>query len=208
MKGRSALAAPSARATRGRSVLAAPSASRAMGAAIVLAGMSAAIAGCGATTVRVTAAPTLDDAARVGFESTLSIGIGWPLDFSGRSHHFVQARGVVGGGLDRATDSGVVLSGGELDFIYWGEPHLDARFGLHFGYRKTVDRPSRPDASTMGLHLAALPIVWTSGSSWMVPQLVVGPELRAEYVWDGANPARAIVSLPLVIEGNFLAAGD
>ncbi len=39
-------------------------------------------------------------------------------------------------------------------------------------------------------------------------QLVIGPELRAEHVGDGVNPGRAIASLPLVIEGNFLAAGD
>lgn len=175
---------------------------------IALAIGAIAIAGCGATTVRVTAAPTLDDAARVGFESTLSIGIGWPLDFSGRSHHFVQGRGVVGGGLDRSTEKSVVLAGGELDYIYWGEPALDVRFGLHLGYRKVSDVPARPEASTVGFHLAALPIVRSSGSSWMVPQLVIGPEVRAEYVWDGVNPGRAIASLPLVIEGNFLAAGD
>ena len=173
---------------------------------VVLAGLAC---GCGASTVRVAVGPTLDSAARVGVESTFSIGIGWPLDFHGRSHHFVQARGAVGGGLDRQAERPVVVASGELDYIYWGEPKLDVRFGMHVGLRMLPDTQGASDSHVFGAHAAVLPIVLTWPSSWMVPQIVLGPELRAEYVWtDATHPSRALVSLPLVIEGNLLAAGD
>lgn len=171
--------------------------------------LAALACGCGASTVRVAVGPTLDNAARVGVESTLSIGIGWPLDFQGRSHHFVQARGAVGGGLDRAAEQAVFLTSGELDYIYWAEPKLDLRLGLHVGLRKLLASTSAAESHAIGAHAAVLPIVLTWPSSWMVPQLVIGPELRADYVWtDATTPSRTIVALPLVIEGNLLAAGD
>ncbi|MFO0590999.1 MAG: hypothetical protein U0441_25875 [Polyangiaceae bacterium] len=159
--------------------------------------------------MRLAVGPTLDSAARVGVESTLSFGIGWPLDFKGRSHHFVQARGAVGGGLDRAGEQAVFLTSGELDYIYWAEPKLDVRFGMHVGLRKLLESTSATESHSFGAHAAVLPIALTWPSSWMVPQIVIGPELRAEYVWtDATHPSRTIVSLPLVIEGNLLAAGD
>ncbi len=176
---------------------------------VVVAAVGALACGCGASTLRLAVGPTLDSSARVGVESTLSFGLGWPLDFHGRSHHFVQARGAVGGGLDRQAEQPVFLVSGELDYLYWAEPELDVRFGLHFGHRKVFDSPAASDSHAFGAHAAVLPIVLTWPSSVMVPQLVLGPELRADYVWSDAKlPSRAIVSLPFVIEASLLAAGD
>src|SRR5262249_8817023 len=79
------------------------------------------LTGCGATTIRVEVAPTLDSGGRVGVESALSIGIGMPVDFHGRSHHYLQALSSLGGGLDGRSRSGEFLAAVGLDYIYWAE---------------------------------------------------------------------------------------
>src|SRR4051812_34593961 len=94
------------------------------------------LGGCGASSIRVGIGPTVDTGGRVGVESTLSLGIGMPLDYRGRSHHFLQAQASTGGGLDSQTKGGMVALGTALDYIYWAEPKLDVRVGAHFAYRK------------------------------------------------------------------------
>lgn len=167
-----------------------------------------ALCGCGASTLRVTAAPTLDTAGKVGFESMLSFGIGMPLDYHGRSQHYLQARVTGGGGLDGQSGKGLFFVGGETDYIYWAEPSFDVRFGLHGFYRKLPDTLQSVEGGAFGAHVALLPAVVQGLSTWIVPQFVLGPELRVDYVGMHGAPGRAQFSIPLVIEGNLLGAGD
>lgn len=144
----------------------------------------------------------------MGVESTFSIGIGTPLDFKGRSHHFLQALGSIGGGFDGRTASGMVVAGADLDYIYWAEPRLDVRAGAHFSYVQ----PAKDGSEKLygaGAHIGILPALVQLESSWMAPQLVLGPEFRLTYLWsDPPGAARTLFSLPLVAELNLLAAGD
>jgi hypothetical protein len=141
-----------------------------------------------------------------------SAGLGWPLSFQGRSHDFAQGRATVGGGVDGRSGKPLVVAGGEVDYIHWAEPALDLRAGAHLLYRRlTIDDPTRKDihGGAIGGHVGLYPIAGGSDSSWLVYHFLLGPEVRAEYVWTG-SPAdsRAIVSVPFVAEILFLAAGD
>jgi hypothetical protein len=162
------------------------------------------LAGCGATTVRVDVAPTLDTNGRPGVESTASVGIGMPVDFHGRSHHFVQGRAALGGGLDGRTRSGEVVAAGQVDYIYWAEPRLDLHTGVRLAYRQ-VGGDQRTGG--VGGTLDVLPIVAGDDGGWLIRHFTVGPELRAEYLW-GAGGSRGLFALPLVLDLSFLAAGD
>jgi hypothetical protein len=167
------------------------------------------LAGCGATTVRVDMAPTVDSDGHAGFESTFSIGIGTPVDFNGRSHHYIQTLGSIGGGLDGATSSGSFVSTLSLDYIYWAEPIMDIRTGLRFAYRSTPGVDDSPLLYGFGGQIGVLPIVVGADGSWLPVHICLGPELRLEHMWsnpDGHD--RSLFSLPLVAEINFLAAGD
>lgn len=163
------------------------------------------LAGCGATTIRLETAPTLDTGGRPGFESLVSLGVGLPLDFRGRSHHFIQARAAVGGGVDGQTARGMFVAVTDLDYIYWAEPRLDLRAGLRLSYRNTGD------AKLFGLggRLGLLPIVHGDDANWLVWHFCLGPELRIESLWsDSTGAQRGLFSVPLIAELNFLAAGD
>jgi len=85
--------------------------------------------GCGATSIRLSVGPSLDDSGNAGFESTLSLGGGMPLEYSGRSHHYVQASAHAGGGYEGKTDVAFFSTGGQLDYIYFAEPKLLDRAG-------------------------------------------------------------------------------
>jgi hypothetical protein len=169
---------------------------------------SLSVLGCGATTFRVTAGPTLDTAGGAGFESLVSIGLGWPLDFHGRSHHFIQGRATLGGGHSSRAQKGVVIAGAELDYIHWAGS-FNVRAGLHGLYRSLPDNQDPTDEHAFGAHLGIYPAVLDDGSGWLVPLLLIGPELRVEYLGT-SDPAAALghASLPLVIEITALAAGD
>jgi len=161
--------------------------------------------GCGATTVRLELAPTLDTGGHPGFEVALGGAIGMPLDYRGRSHHFIQVRPSIGGGLDGATRRGMVVAATDVDYIYWAEPRMDVRGGLRLSYRRVEDTK----LYGLGARLGLLPIVTGNDGSWLVAHLCVGPELRFENLWgDPGSASRGLFSVPLVIEGNFLAAGD
>lgn len=167
------------------------------------------LGGCGASTIRVDLAPTVDAGGHVGVESTLSLGGGMPLDYHGRSHHYVQALGSVGGGLDGRTASAMFVAAGGLDYIYWAEPTLDVRVGARFAYRAIPDAVSPTKLYGLGSHLAILPMVVKSDYGWSVTHLCLGPELRLEYLWsDPPGLGRGMFSLPLVLELNALMAGD
>ena len=101
------------------------------------------LGGCGATTLRVETTPTIDTGGRPGFESMFSLGIGMPLDFHGRSHHYAQARAALGGRLDGRTARGMFVVAGDVDYIYWAEPHLDVRAGLRASFATIPRRAGR-----------------------------------------------------------------
>jgi len=161
--------------------------------------------GCGATTLRLELTPTLDTGGRPGFESTFGVGVGLPLDYHGRSHHFIQTRGSLGGGFDGQSRSGMFVTAADVDYIHWAEPRMDVRAGMRLSYRNTATGKLYGFGGRLGL----LPIVLKNDGNWIVAHLCVGPELRLEGLWGDADRAsRGLFSLPLVIEGNFLGAGD
>src|SRR5690242_10967431 len=95
------------------------------------------LCGCGATTLRIEAAPSVDTNGNAGFESTLSLGIGWPLDIPSRSHHYIQGLSSIGGGVNTDPSAGLFVGAVAFDYIYWAEPHMDLRVGARFAYRST-----------------------------------------------------------------------
>jgi hypothetical protein len=163
------------------------------------------VLGCGATTVRLELVPTVDSGGHVGFEVALGGGIGLPLDYSGRSHHFIQAREELGGGLDGQSRRAMFVTATDVDYVYWAEPRMDIRGGLRLSYRSLTDQK----LYGLGARLGLLPIVKGDDGNWLVAHLCVGPELRFENLFgDPSTGSRGLFSVPLVIEGNFLAAGD
>jgi len=167
------------------------------------------LSGCGASTIRVEVAPTIDGDGRAGFSSALALGIGMPLDFHGRSHHFLQALGSVGGGLDGRTRSGAFVGSAGIDYIYWAEPVLDVRAGMRASFEEL--KPGAGGASLRGVggQLGILPMVAQNNANWLVMHLCLGPEARVEALWSSPpDRVRSLFSLPLVLELNLLAAGD
>jgi hypothetical protein len=155
--------------------------------------------------VRVELSPTIDTGGKPGFESVLSLGVGMPLDFRGRSHHYFQVRGGAGGGYEGASHAGMFVGALDVDYLYWAEPRLDVRAGLRLSHRRT----SRDEKLYgLGARLGLIPIVLHDDASWIVSQLAIGPELRLEHLWSDPDKPRGQFSVPLVIEGNFLGAGD
>ena len=175
----------------------------------LLLGCACLLAGCGATTIRVEVAPTIDGGGRAGVESALSLGIGMPLDYHGRSHHYLQGLASLGGGLDGPSRSGEFLAAVGADYIYWAEPTLDVRAGGRYSFRKLGEAAGGTNLHGFGGHLGILPMVTQSDGNWMVMHLCLGPEARVEALWSSPPAAvRSLFSLPLVLELNLLAAGD
>ena len=166
-------------------------------------------AGCGATSVRLTAAPTVDARAQPGFEAALAIGIGMPVDYSpGRSHQFLQEHTALGGGIDGPTRAGMFTLTQSIDYIRWLEPRADFRAGTHFAFHDVhLAGDARLQRYGFGTHVGLLPHVWADDTTWLVRHLCVGPELRADAL-RGPDGWTGRFSLPLAIELNFLAAGD
>lgn len=170
----------------------------------VLAACGLLACGCGATTVRVELAPVVDSQGRGGFESTVGLGVGLPLDYGGRSRHYIQARASAGGGVDSASRAPMFTSALDADYLYWAG-RLDLRAGLRLSYRSTADTK----LYGLGARLGISPVVWGDESGWLVSHVCVGPELRVESLWsDPGGASRALFSAPLVVEANFLGAGD
>lgn len=155
--------------------------------------------------MRLEIAPAVDTQGRAGFESALGLGVGMPLDHRGRSHHFFQVRGSAGGGLDGATRGPMFATALDADYLHWAEPRMDVRAGLRLSYRSAGD----DKLYGLGARLGLLPIVRADDGGWLLSHLCIGPELRLERIFgDPDRASRGLFSLPLVIEGNFLAAGD
>jgi hypothetical protein len=165
--------------------------------------------GCGATTVRAAIGPTLDSQGKVGVETTFGVGIGTPVDFRGRSHHFLQVMPSLGGGLDGRTREGVFRLATDVDYIYWAGSNMDIRGGMRLSYRTIPSVPDAPGFYGFGGHFAFLPVVKGDEGGWLVTHFCIGPELQLEYLWsDPAGISRSLISLPLVFDLTFLGAGD
>jgi hypothetical protein len=165
--------------------------------------------GCGATSARLGVGPAIDSNGRVTIESTFSLGFGMPLDYEGRSKHYLQAASFIGGGADVDTGAKIFTTGLGVDYIYWGHRRFDVRTGAYFVYRYRPE-PSRDlDLLGLGAHLGLMPIVKGTDSDIFVPQVCIGPEFRIDQTWDASsNRSRTQFTVPLVVEFNLLAAGD
>jgi hypothetical protein len=174
------------------------------------------LAGCGATTLRIAIAPTVDVAGGaaaaggnvVGVMGSVAFGIGWPLDLQHRSQHFMQGLAWAGDGIDGYSGHQLQTAGVDLDYIGWLRQSLHVRAGSGFVFHNVVDGAGTKRYG-FGGHIGVMPIVGGSDASWLVHHVVVGPELRADLLFsDDAGGMRAVLSLPLVVELDFLAAGD
>lgn len=165
--------------------------------------------GCGATSARLGVGPAIDSLGRVSIESTFTLGLGMPLDFKERSHHYLQGLGFAGGSSDVDSQVKGPTVGLGVDYIYWAHPRFDVRTGAYFVYRNR-DEPMRElDLSGLGVHLALMPVLTNKNSDIFVPQLCIGPDIRVDQSWDAhSRRSRAQFAIPIVIEFNLLAAGD
>ncbi len=165
--------------------------------------------GCGASSARLGVGPVVDSNSNVGIESTFSLGFGMPLDYRGRSKHYLQGLGFVGGGADVDTGAKIVTTGIGADYIYWAHPRFDVRTGVYFVYRNRDEMAKERDLFGLGAHVALMPVATGSDSNIFVPQFCIGPEFRVDQSWDSnSNISRAYFGFPLVLEVNLLAAGD
>lgn len=168
-----------------------------------------ALPACGASSARIGVGPVLDSDDNVAIESTFSLGFGMPLDYKGRSQHYLQGLGFVGGGVDVDSDAKIVTTGLGADYIYWAHPRFDLRAGLQFAYRNRQAEPHEKDLMGLGGHVAFMAVAAHDDSSWIVPQLCFGPEVRIDQMWDSkTGKERTHFAFPLVVEVNLLAAGD
>lgn len=167
------------------------------------------LAGCGASSARLGVGPMVDSNRNVGIEATFSLGFGMPLDYHGRSKHFLQGLAFAGGGADVDTGAKIGTTGIGVDYIYWAHPRVDVRSGMYFVYRNRADMPKERDLLGVGAHLALMPVANNSNSSIFLPQFCIGPEFRVDQSWDAnTGKSRAHFGFPLVIEVNLLAVGD
>lgn len=172
-------------------------------------GLLVTMTGCGATSGRLGVGPVFDSAGRVAIETTFSLGLGTPLDFKGRSQHYAQALVFGGGSSDVDVDAQGPTFGLGLDYIYWAHPRFDVRTGIYFVNRDREEAMKERNLFGFGAHLSLLPVLTKSHSNISVPQLCIGPDLRIDQTWDvNSRLSRSQFSVPLVVELNFLVAGD
>ncbi|MFO0758883.1 MAG: hypothetical protein U0359_20490 [Byssovorax sp.] len=165
--------------------------------------------GCGATTVRAAVGPTLDGQGKPGVEASFGLGIGTPLDFHGRSRHYLQVMPSLGGGLEGRSRRGQFRAAADVDYIYWAGSRMDFRAGMRLSYRSVPNDDTAPGLYGLGGHFGLLPVIVGDESGWLVTHFSIGPELHVEYLWsDPAGASRPLVSLPLAIDLTFLGAGD
>lgn len=164
---------------------------------------------CGATSARLSVGPVLDSKNNVAIESTFSLGFGMPVDYSGRSRHFVQGLAFIGGGADVDTGGKIFTTGIGADHIYTPNRRFNLRSGMYFVYRNRDEKPQERDLLGWGAHLALMPVGASDDSSYIVPQFCVGPEFRVDQSWDAdKGTPRTHFGFPLVLEVNLLVAGD
>ena len=160
-------------------------------------------------TLRLSAGPELGSNGDAGFDAMLNVGIGTPLDFEGRSHHYLQAHGSLGGGGTGAPLSGQFTALGGFDYIYWAEPRLVMRTGVLFAYRSVWDAPVASDLGGAGGHLALLPVVKLFEGGPMEALFAMGPDVRVLGLTSfGTSPGGPTFAVPLVAELDVFAAGD
>jgi hypothetical protein len=95
----------------------------------------------------------------------------------------------------------------DVDHIYWIASRLDTRAGLHVAFQSVPDQNTIRNGA--GAHAAIVPMVFQDDRSWLVTQVCVGPEIRAEVLsGNPAGGALGVFSLPLLVELNLLGAGD
>jgi len=132
-----------------------------------------------------------------------------PLDYNGRSHHYVQAQAFTGGGYvgtnDNQKDAGYFTFGAQADYIYYAEDKLIVRAGVPLTGRFPSDASGEENFAALGVHLALLPVVAGGSGGPMVGLLCLGPDVRVEKLFA---PGEARFSLPVVLEGVVFAAGD
>lgn len=165
--------------------------------------------GCGASSARLSVGPMLDSKSNVAIEATFSLGFGMPLDYKGRSRHFLQGLAFVGGGSDVDTGDKIFTTGLGADHIYAAHPRFNLRSGMYFVYRNRDEKPHERDFLGWGAHLALMPVGAFDDSSFIVPQFCFGPEFRLDQSWDAhVGIPRTHFGVPLVVEVNLLVAGD
>ena len=183
-----------------------------------------AAAGCGATSVRVALAPSIDTRRQLGFEATVSVAAGWPLDYHGQSRHYVQARTGVGGVIQQGSTGDPRpqwphgpqwIFRADLDSLHWALPRVDLRAGAGLARRFASDGEGAGSSNggsaswSAAGYFALLPVIHANdGGHPAVRQLCIGPELRAEALFGDDGSRGGSFSLPLVVELNLLMAGD
>lgn len=139
----------------------------------------------------------------------MSLGLGTPLDFSHRSHHYMQALGAIGGGLDGNTGSREFLARADVSYIYWMLPRLDLRTGAGYSYREVGSGTGLRRWNAVGGHFGLMPVVYERKSNWIPIQVAVGAEMRVDWLFDEkTSNVHSLFSFPVIAEVNFLAAGD
>lgn len=170
--------------------------------------LSAGLMGCGATSARLSLAPTLDGAGRGGFEAFLSLGVGMPLDYTGRSHHFVQALISGGGGMDSRTHAGMGLAALDADYLYRGDQVMDIRVGGRMSMRGVGGR-GEPMMYGLGASFAWMPILREESGQVLVLHWNLGAEFRIDHFWSDLKEAdHTLFSPALVADANLLITGD
>lgn len=168
-----------------------------------------AMTGCGATSVRLGVGPSIDSRGRWAVESTFSLGFGMPLDYKGRSEHYLQGLGFVGGTSNIDSDGQGPTFGFGADYIYWAHPRFDLRTGAYFVYRNRDEPMKELDLFGLGAHLSLLPVLTKRNSDVFVPQVCIGPDFRIDQTWDANSRLnRTQLTVPLILEFNLLTAGD
>src|SRR5690349_9184426 len=120
---------------------------------------------CGASSARLSIGPVLDSETHASIESTFSLGFGMPVDYHGRSQHYMQGLAFVGGGGDLDTGDKIVTTGVGANYIYWAAPRFDVRTGLYFVYRNRDEKPNERDLFGFGGHLGIMPVTTDWGES-------------------------------------------
>lgn len=168
------------------------------------------LSGCGASTLRLAAGPEMDSGGHGGFEVMVGLGIGTPLDFMGRSHHFLQVHGDLGGGATGEASAGQFTALGGGDYMYLADPHFALRTGVLFAYRAIWESEgSALDFTGVGGHAALLPIVKMYDGGPMAMMINLGPDIRVMRYWGlGPKNGGPVFAVPIALELSVLAVGD
>ncbi|MCB9596213.1 MAG: hypothetical protein H6719_26055 [Sandaracinaceae bacterium] len=169
-----------------------------------LAALSILLAGCGIN-ARLSLAPTLDTAGRVGFEARVSGGFGpGDRDWALTVDPYVNV-----GYYDVPGEQVTVGGGGGFSLTSVGDDSFALYAGIFGGGRGSVGLPAGSSGSgNFGVELAAgyaLQNIFTPGSNFIIhtdgdrEALILGLGLRVEGVF-GAGDGRALFALPVYLQ--------